>query len=455
MSKRWLGMVFLAGWLGVSASARAQYPAPPASGDVPPHAFDDAPPHGMAGPGAAPAQGAPPFCPPLPPVPPPVDGPYPPPEAVPDNGFSNVHPDQATRSPRFYLGVDYLLLWVRKDQVPPLATTGSLNDLVPAAIGQPSTKFLMGPGGIGEPSSSGARVTTMYWFDQDHTFGVDANGIWLSDASRSAVVGGNGDPSGVVIARPFFNINAGTEDADPINVPGAQAGRLAVELTRTLYGGDANLRCSQCIDCGPFTRVTFLAGGRVMYLNENLLFTDSIHELPDTTGAPGNDYFLHDNFKTYNTFYGGQLGLESEARVGPIVFTLTGKAAVGMTHEVVRTAGDTTVTEPDGTVTYDPTRGLLVQPSNLGRVSRDRLAVLPEAIATLAWEFNEHLRISVGYNFLWWSSVARPGESIDRTVNVGAVGDVGQLGTALRPALDVHSTGIWMQGVSAGLLFSY
>jgi hypothetical protein len=460
MARRWIGVVLLAGWLGVSATARAQYPVVPASGDVPPHANDDIPPHGAPpgpasgpapAPAPAPAPGGPQMCPP----PPPVDGPMPHPEVVPDNGFSNVHPEQARPSPHFYLGVDYLQWWTARARFPLLATTGSLNDAVPGAFGQSGTKPLIGDEGFGAPSTPGVRVTAYYWFDQDHTLGLDASGFIVDQAERTATVGGGGDPNGTLIARPFYNPNAGAFDADPVNVPGVMGGILSVDLKRNFWGGDADLRCSSCVDFGPFTRVSFLAGGRFLYLSENLLISESAHDVPDVLNNPGNTYLLHDNFQTFNRFYGAQFGVETESRVGPLVLTLAGKVAFGVTEQTAKNGGDSTVHEPDGTVTTDVTRGLLVQPSNLGRFGRDRFAVVPVVSANLAWEFNEHLRISVGYDFLWWSSVVRPGDQIDGVVNVGAVGDQGQLGTVTRPQMPFRPVGFWAQGISAGLLVSY
>ena len=182
---------------------------------------------------------------------------------------------------------------------------------------------------------------------------------------------------------------------------------------------------------------------RYLYLNENLLFTENENDLPDSEGNPGNSLLLHDNFVTYNHFYGAQIGLEVESRVGPLVFTATGKIAAGETTQMIKIQGDTTLTEPGGIVVTDQTRGLLVQPSNLGQFDRNRFGVVPELAANLAWEFNDHLKVSVGYNFLFWSSVVRPGEQIDPVVNIGAVGDTGQLGSVARPGALFHSTGFW------------
>jgi hypothetical protein len=231
-------------------------------------------------------------------------------------------------------------------------------------------------------------------------------------------------------------------------VPGVQAGSLAITFNRRFMGADANLRCSQCVDCGPFTRVTFLAGARVLYLDEKLLFSET-NNINNVDGRPGDNVLLHDNFVTYNRFYGGQVGLEVESRVGPLVFTLTGKVAAGETTEAVKISGDTTVIEPGSLAFFDPTRGLLVQPTNLGRVTHDQFGVVPEAAATLAWEANEYLCFTVGYNLLWWSRVMRPGEQIDTTVNVG------QAGGSPHPLVPLHTSAFWAQGLSAGVRVSF
>jgi hypothetical protein len=452
-----MGVVLLAGWLGVSASARAQYPVP-ASGDVPPHAYDDAPPPGAAAaPAPAPAPGLPPACPPGlqgPPVP--MNHPESPGEAVPDNGFSNIHPEQWTRSPCFYIGADYLLWWVRKDHVPLLATTGNIMDAVPGAIGQTTTVPALGGEGFGADNSSGARVSGVFWFDNDHTLGVDASGFWLAEVARQAQVSANGDPNGnIVLARPFYNVNIPGEDANPVTVPGVLAGGILANLKRDFWGADANARLSECVDCGPITRLTFLGGVRYLDLSENLLISQSSTEVPDSNGDPGDAFTYHDNFQTFNRFYGGQIGLETESRVGPLVLTVTGKVAFGETRQTVKIGGDSLVVMPDGTSVYDPTRGFLVQPTNIGRFSRNQFSVVPELIANLAWEFNEHVRVSVGYNFLFWTNVVRPGEQIDTNLNVGAIGDPGQLGNNGHPIVLFTNSQFWAQGFSAGLQISF
>lgn len=446
MARRWMGVALLAGWLGVSASAHAQFP--PAPPGAPGPVF--APPGDAAGPapGYDPGHPGGDWCPP--PLP---DGP--PAECLPANAFSNIHPEEVGRSPRLYFGADYLLWWVRKRQIPPLVSQGSLDDLFPGALGSPGSRAFLGPGSADNANHSGARFTLLYWLDQDHNVGLDGSLTVLEQRTARLAAGGFGDVDNFFLARPFFNPNTGIQDADPLVVPGVQAGSLAVTMPRRFLGAETNLRLSQDVSALSSYRMTLLAGARFLFLDEKLLISEGVIDLPDINNNPGNITTISDNFVTYNRFYGGQLGLEMESRFGPLRLTLTGKVAVGVTSEVIKISGTTLVTEPGGPVTLDPTRGLLAQPTNVGRFTRNQFAAVPEVGLNLAWEFNEHLRVSLGYTFLYWTDVARPGDQIDTTVNIGAVAAPAQFGTSPRPGVPFHTTGFWAQGLTAGVQVSY
>jgi hypothetical protein len=59
----------------------------------------------------------------------------------------------------------------------------------------------------------------------------------------------------------------------------------------------------------------------------------------------------------------------------------------------------------------------LVQPTNAGRDTRDRFAVAPESEVRLGHRLTDHLEAFVGYTFLNVSSVARPGDQVDRAID--------------------------------------
>jgi hypothetical protein len=440
-----LGVAFLAGWLGAAATASAQM-APAAPGAAAPAAP-------AAGPGPAPGLPPAPGCDLGPP--PPITAP-PSAESLPPNAWSTLHPETVGVPPHFYIGAEYLLWWIKPRQAPPLVTSGNINDAIPGALGQPGTKVLIGGGGTDQhESESGGRVSGIYWFDLDHTLGIDASAFLMENISYWTRIGGSGNDPKLVLSRPFFDPNFNIQNADPLVVPGVQGAQLAINEPRRFWGADANFRCSECVDWGPFTRITFLAGVRYLWLDEKLVIGELETDLPDIFGNPGNTVQLLDSFATRDRFYGGQLGIEGEARVGPVVLTLGYKGAVGPTKQEVTITGASLLTEPDGTQFFDPKRGLLVQPSNLTSQSRWRTSMVNEITMRLAWEFNPHVQAWLGYNFLYWTKVVRPGDQIDPVVNVGAIGDPGQFGTSPHPLFFYHTTGFWAQGLTVGLMVSF
>src|SRR5262249_42939276 len=153
---------------------------------------------------------------------------------------------------------------------------------------------------------------------------------------------------------------------------------------------------------------TMLIGPRYLNLDQKLIINDSRQDLPGL-GNPGNSFFFQDNFTTYNRFYGGQVGLEGECRIGCFVLTLTGKVAVGENDMISKISGNTIITEPDGTVTTSNTRAVLVQPSNVGEQHLKKIGVIPAGEAYVGYDFNEYVRLSIGYSFIYWFDILRPG----------------------------------------------
>jgi len=102
--------------------------------------------------------------------------------------------------------------------------------------------------------------------------------------------------------------------------------------------------------------------------------------------------------------------------------------------------------------------GVLALPSNSGHFSRDRFAVVPEIDINIGYQVTDHLRAFVGYSFLYSSNVVRPGDIIDRTVNLTQLPSnlgPGSLTGPARPMIIVRDTEFWAQGMNFGLEFRY
>jgi hypothetical protein len=100
---------------------------------------------------------------------------------------------------------------------------------------------------------------------------------------------------------------------------------------------------------------------------------------------------------------------------------------------------------------------LLVQPSNAGTHSRNRFAVLPEAMANFGYQITPHVRATIGYDALVLSSVERSGDAINRNVNPALTKFIQtqQPSTVQQPNFGFHADGWWAQGLMAGLSVTF
>jgi hypothetical protein len=156
-----------------------------------------------------------------------------------------------------------------------------------------------------------------------------------------------------------------------------------------------------------------------------------------------------------NNFYGGQIGLRAQECCGPIIFTGMLKIAAGGMHEMLKINGATSSNLAGATAVT--AGGIFAQPTNIGSYSRDRFAYAPQADVTIGYQCG-CARIYAGYSFLFISEVARPGEQIDRTINVSQspVFGGGALAGAARPAFNgFNGTDFWAQGATVGIAFNY
>ena len=89
--------------------------------------------------------------------------------------------------------------------------------------------------------------------------------------------------------------------------------------------------------------------------------------------------------------------------------------------------------------------------SNIGKYTNDEFAVVPEIGLRVGAQLTDRVRAFVGYNFIYWSSVARAGDQIDLRVNPNLIPPQTPPVTGpLVPAPRTVSTDYWLQGISVG-----
>jgi hypothetical protein len=356
---------------------------------------------------------------------------------------------------RFWVRAEYLLWWIRETGFVPLATLGSVSDDRPGAIGQPGTRLLFGGLDTQNPTRNGGRFTIGGWLSDEECTGLEIAYWFLGDRSEGSEYLTSGGPKAPVFARPFYDALANREDADLVTYPGVAGGALTIHHTTFFQGGEANAVWSLA-RCKNYN-IELLAGFRYMNLDDDVDIGENSRVAPGSPLQGGSAIAVRDHFGTSNDFYGGQLGLRGEFRYEHWFMNATAKVGLGDVNQEVNINGSTAVTPAGGTTTVTPA-GLLAVASNSGSHSRDVFGFVPEVGVSAGYQFNDHIRFSVSYSFIYWNDVARAANQIDRTVNVSQVPTsvlFGTPGGPARPGFIFDSTDFWAQGVSLALEFRY
>lgn len=324
---------------------------------------------------------------------------------------------------RYFVSGEYLLWWMPGYPVPVLATSNA-NTALNGFFGEPGTTAIVGPGPFVGSTRSGFRVRAGAWLDDCGSCGIDAGFFLLGPLSSASTVGSSAFP---LITRPVFVPNPlpGTgaplgENGEYVALPGALRGTLTARGDSFLWGADVNLRKSLRGACD--TRAEVFAGYRHLNLREGLTVTENITVVgasPRLAAADpiGTQVLVQDRFRTLNSFNGGQVGALYGRQLGR--FDVTGRASValGATHQSLDIEGFQIRQQP-GLAPMSYRGGLLAAGPNLGHFTRDRFSVAPELTLNLGYRVTPNLRVFAGYNFLVWTNVIRPGDQIDRVVDV-------------------------------------
>lgn len=355
----------------------------------------------------------------------------------------------------------------------PLLTTG-LETNPPQAgfgvIGRPGTQVLLNNLSIDNGRANGGRATIGGWIEPYRAPGAQAWGFEASifalgrvtsrfDADASAL----GSP---LLARPVVDATTGQNTALVVTAPGlfgGGPGAFHYESSTELWGAEANLFRPLIGKCH------FLLGALVGFRYLNL--EESFDVSSTTTTALGNGvtFFngipvrmpdgitVNDDFETRNNFYGGQVGLQATYRYNAFSITGVGKLGMGDMHEAVIVNGQTTLLQGGQPIMSTP-GGLYALGTNSGGHSRDAFALVPEGKVTLSYQVFENVALNVGYSFLYINNVVRPGDHIDNVINqtqLPSSQTFGPLMGPARPAIDLHESSFWAQGVSAGLSINF
>lgn len=359
--------------------------------------------------------------------------------------------------PLFWMSAEYLMWFTRAQSIPPLVTTSPAGTATvnTGVLGAGTTSVLFGD--IPNHTHSGARFTVGAALPCFENVGVEATYFFLGRQTNDATFSSNGNPQ---ISRPIFNaitMLPGSEIVAINNPDRLVTGSVSVHDYSSLWGMEANVRARLC--CGPNYWLDLLAGYRYLSLSEGITITENLQNFDPITRLPAGNFLVQDSFATRNTFNGLQLGLDYETRFWHRMFLgITGKVAVGDVYQTININGSTAFSNFGVPAATFP-GGLYALPgTNIGHYSQHRFGVLPEIGFKLGIDVTDHLRLFVGYDFMYLNSVVRPGTQIDQNVNPNfqpsAVGP-GPGGGPRVPAVLFRTSDYWAQGLTFGLQYRY
>ena len=209
---------------------------------------------------------------------------------------------------------EYLLWWQSGMNLPPLVTTGGGTTRATAGVLPGASILYGGNDNALDGSRSGGRIRFGTWFDRFPGLGMEGEYFGLAQGSESFFQNSNGSPT---LARPFFNITTGLQDAELVAFPNVLSGSVQVDVTSELNGAAARFRRSLCCSSGcaysPFccttvptsSRLDGTVGYRYYELKEAL---DIRERLQSTDTANPGSFNILDHFDTRNQFNGGEVG---------------------------------------------------------------------------------------------------------------------------------------------------
>ncbi len=350
---------------------------------------------------------------------------------------------------RLWARGEYLLWWTQGTRPPALVTTSPQGTPQNQAgvLGQTGTSVLFGQNVLNDNTRSGGRITLGYWLDPCRGRGVEVTFLGIGNETTRYHAISKGDP---ILARPFYNIVDGNQDAHLIAFPGLVEGSIAVRAMTDFQSVEV-LRRRVSYQQGN-RRSNFVFGYRYSRLEDDLVIDE--HKLLSGGIVPaGTTIDVHDSFDTRNEFHGAKLGVITQMQRNRWSLELLMKLALGNTHSRVIIDGSTVVEVP-GVAAENYEGGLLALPTNIGEYHENQFAVIPELGITLGYQLTCRLRATFGYTFIYWSRVARPGDQIDLDLNPSYFPPPAPAGPA-RPEFTLVTTDFWAQGLNFGLEYRF
>jgi hypothetical protein len=426
--------------------------------------------------------------------------------APPEDGPVNPEPGCQDQEPppRVWASGEFLIWKIENSHLPPVTATlpvgvavvqtetifenpqgqvlnvsNIINNFAPVSI--QSTPTIPGSTDLDLGEHLGGRFLAGVWLDSDQRFGLDSSIFFLERRSLSFNSTTGNSVNQFLVNFPFSSsifvvtptqvatngaITTTTQSSQSQSLPTFVVRQTTASLTGTTstatWGAELNARSK----CEGLRAVDCLLGFRYLDFHEDLEIRDSVQffqppgftdlnglGLPLNTNLPTNLNFNSlDTIRTFNHFYGAQIGYDVDTTVGRFTLGSRGKVALGAMQQTVDIGSSSTLANGQ-----QGPGGLLSSPLDVGKHDRYRIAVVPEVDFKVGYRITPNVSAYIGYDFLYISSVVRPGEQTAlATVNtpVTVAGGTNQI-TVNQPTFLFHGTDVWLQGIQFGVAIRY
>ena len=341
---------------------------------------------------------------------------------------------------------EYLMWWMSGAVAPPLVTTSPDGTPINEAGILPDAEILFPTERLGTNGRPGGRFTVGYWLDDAESWGIEGSYFFL-DKGGNGFQASSDDAGSPILARPFVDADTDTEDAFLVAYPDVFAGTITVAPASDVLGAEANIRYAMSRHGN--SRLDFLAGYRFLRVSESIsIYENQIAIDPAGIIPFGTAISIQDNFSTRNYFNGGQVGMVWQKDCRRWSFEGTGKVAFGSWNQQVQIGGFTSIAIPNDPVVVEE-GGLLALGSNSGNYQRDRFAAIPEVGLNVRYQMTDCWKVNVGYTFMYLSNIVRPGNNIDREIDVDQIPP--PIDTGAFPQFKFKESDAWLQGLNVGV----
>jgi hypothetical protein len=386
---------------------------------------------------------------------------------------------------KWFVSFAWLHWWTKNDTLRnTLITTDTAPDLGTdfGAFGQPNTAILAGGAGLHQGPMNGIRGT--FGVAPECFVPVEITGWWAHARKNTTFTStSTTDPTGSVpvgspeLGRAVFSLDPAvfTESVYLASFPGLAFGQVGILSYTNFFGGDINFYalhlCGGVDQHGPIVDLT--CGARFGGLNEGLDIFNRITAVSDVLpvsflGAPfgtGNTTASVDSWRTRNQFYGGMIGLRTCYSLSCLNVELKADFGAGMNEEVLSVWGTSYhFFPPVGVQPIQNTPpavafgGVQAVPSNSGQFKKRRFSTLSDLGITLEVPCCDWLALAVGYDFMLWTQVARPGAQLSRFIDTRQVPtDIGFVPgfVATSPPPVFNQSNFYAHGLTLSLSFNY